>query len=129
MLPNIGVSGVRGEEGGDDGPLAMAYNVPDAVWAFNVTPTGLGGRGSGSSATNPLHFGVPYASGGTWCLSPFGVTVVTVYEAPYVAVCCRGVSWSVCELPLIEEVELAPGDAGESGGREPEYVALQKKTN
>ena len=51
-----------------------------------------------------------------------------MYEAPYVADCCRGVSWSVCELPLIEEVELAPGDAGESGGREPEYVALQKKT-
>ena len=50
-----------------------------------------------------------------------------MYEAPYVAVCCRGVSWSVCELPLIEEVELAPGDAGESGGREPEYVALQRK--
>lgn len=50
-----------------------------------------------------------------------------MYEVPYVADCCRGVSWSVCELPLIEEVELAPGDAGESGGREPEYVALQKK--
>ena len=74
----MGVSGVRGDAGGDEGPLAMAYNVPDAVWAVNVTPTGLVGRGSESSAMKPLHFGGSYASGGPWSLSSLGVTLVTV---------------------------------------------------
>ena len=80
----MGLSEVRGEEGGDEGPLAIAYNVPDAVCAVNVTPRGLDGRGSESSVTNPLHFGVP--SEGPWDHSPLlGVMLVTVYEAPYVA--------------------------------------------
>lgn len=61
---------------GDEGPLAMAYNVPDAVCAVNVTPTGLAGRGSESSVMNPLHFGTPYASGEP--CGPLGVTLVTV---------------------------------------------------
>lgn len=75
----MGVSGVRGGDGGGDGgPLAMAYNVPDAVWAVNVTPTGLAGRGSESSAMNPLHFGAVCPSGVPWSLSSFGVTLVTV---------------------------------------------------
>ena len=78
VLPNMGVSGVRGDSGGDDGPLAMAYNVPDAVCAVNVTPTGLVGRGSESSAINPLHFGASCASGGPWSLSSLGVMLVTV---------------------------------------------------
>lgn len=107
----MGLSGLRGDCGGEEGPLAIAYNVPDAVWAFTVTPT---------------DFAAP------WDLSPLGVTLVTVYEAPYVkapAPYARGVSRSVCELPLTEEVELVPGDAGESGGREPEYIALKRTRN
>ena len=116
---------MRGDSGGDEGPLAMAYSVPDAVWAFSVTPTGLAGHGSESSAISPLHFGATCASEVPWGLSSLGVMLVTVYEAPYVAAGCRGVSCSVDELPLTEEAELAPGDNGGSGGREPEYVALK----
>jgi len=78
VLPNMGVSGVRGDNGGDEGPLAMAYNVPDAVWAVNVTPTDLVGRGSESSATSPLHLGPSCASGAFWSLSSLGVMLVTV---------------------------------------------------
>lgn len=78
----MGVSGVRGDAGGDEGPLAMAYKVPEAVWAFNVTPTGLAGRGSESTAKCPLHFGATCASEDAWCLGSVGVMLVTVYEAP-----------------------------------------------
>lgn len=76
----MGVFGVCGDVGGDEGLLVMVYKVFEVVWVFNVILIGLVGCGFEFIVKCLFYFGVMCVLEDVWCLGFVGVMFVIVYE-------------------------------------------------